>query len=223
MNFESPGSGKREVFLEGEKIEKLKESLKEVALGLRKSGFPVYDNCRIDMNAFRKVVYDDKVVNQHLSTVEDLQNRWKEERQDSRRMDQRPDWRMSGFGRDANSQTDRENKSGEQLEMLKTVIFHKFLGKDFHTLRTSTYDDYRNGVDNLIIEKETGNIVGAFDEVLDSPIGERSEEKKEKIFKRNRDKGGLIRYAFKVVNDGSVRLERSRNLRENYLTASFRR
>jgi hypothetical protein len=54
---------------------------------------------------------------------------------------------------------------GERFEVLKTIVFYKFLNEKFIIVRTSSYDDVQNHVDNLIVEKETGNIVCAFYEV----------------------------------------------------------
>ncbi|MFZ2149585.1 MAG: hypothetical protein WAV15_00275 [Minisyncoccia bacterium] len=81
-------------------------------------------------------------------------------------------------------------KSG-QMEMAVTVLLSQMLGKDFLVVRTAPYDDYENGVDNLIVNRATGEVVGAFDEVHGST---RAEEKKEKILKIAKKGGAEIRY-----------------------------
>jgi len=115
-------------------------------------------------------------------------------------------------------------RAGEKLEMFTTSIFDKFLGKDFFILRSSEYDDIVHGVDNIMIEKETGNPVCAFDEVADE-IGPRFEEKKEKIIEKNLKGGATLEYGVKVSKVGEktkVILTSERNLPVFYLPLSAR-
>lgn len=100
----------------------------------------------------------------------------------------------------------RENKSREkngQMEMAITALLSQKLGKDFIVVRTAPYDDYKNGVDNLILDCVTGEIVGAFDEVHEGGDGRRTEEKKSKIQKVAKKGGAEIRYGLKLV-DGKL-------------------
>ncbi len=60
---------------------------------------------------------------------------------------------------------EKEKNFGELWEKAKTVILNKIIGTEFIVVRASKHDDYENGVDNIIINKETGNVVCAFDEV----------------------------------------------------------
>ena len=102
----------------------------------------------------------------------------------------------------------RENKSREkngQMEMAITVLLSQKLGKDFLVVRTAPYDDYKNGVDNLILDCVTGEIVGAFDGVHEGGDGRRTEEKKSKIQKIAKRGGVEIRYGLKLVDGKLVR------------------
>lgn len=82
---------------------------------------------------------------------------------------------------------------GEELEALTTVIFRKFLGSDFVVVRSSEYDDEINHVDNVILDKVTGNIVGAFDET-EKTSGEKLRDKMEMVMDRNRKGGTSLKY-----------------------------
>jgi hypothetical protein len=94
---------------------------------------------------------------------------------------------------------------GERFEVLKTIIFYKFLHKRFIIVRASFYDDVFNQVDNLIIEKETGNIVCAFDEV--SAISGPRLAKKQERFLRNRTDGATVKYGVLSTRDGLTKGE----------------
>ncbi|OGI67818.1 hypothetical protein A2738_03430 [Candidatus Nomurabacteria bacterium RIFCSPHIGHO2_01_FULL_42_15] len=60
---------------------------------------------------------------------------------------------------------DENKRAGFLLEMLKTSIMHKKMGKQFIVVRSSRYDDGINKVDNVIVDRNTGLTVCAFDEV----------------------------------------------------------
>jgi hypothetical protein len=81
---------------------------------------------------------------------------------------------------------------GERMEVFKTILFHKFIGKNFIIVRSSIYDDFKNKVDNVIINKETGEVVCAFDEVCLKYSSYNP--KKDAILKINREGGAKIKY-----------------------------
>jgi hypothetical protein len=102
----------------------------------------------------------------------------------------------------------RENKSYEkngQMEMAVTALLSQKLGKDFLVVRTAPYDDYKNGVDNLIFDRTTGEVVGAFDEVHEGGTGQRIKEKELKIKKITERGGAKIQYGLKFVDGKFVR------------------
>ncbi len=90
---------------------------------------------------------------------------------------------------------------GPQLEMALTILLHKIIGNRFIVARASTFDDYRNGIDNVIINKETGDVVCAFDEVNDTVGGSRHDKKMEKIKKKALQGGSTIKYGYTYIND----------------------
>lgn len=95
----------------------------------------------------------------------------------------------------------RENKARDkngQMEMAMTLLLSEKLGQDFLVVRTAPFDDYKNGVDNLILDKVTGDIVGAFDEVHEAGTGDRIQKKKEKVKSVAKQGGAEIRYGLKL-------------------------
>jgi len=102
----------------------------------------------------------------------------------------------------------RENKSQEkngQMEMAVTALLAQKLGKNFLVVRTAPYDDYKNGVDNLIFDRMTGEVVGAFDEVHEGGAGQRTKEKELKIKKITEHGGAKIRYGLRFADGKFVR------------------
>lgn len=88
----------------------------------------------------------------------------------------------------------RENKEASkssQAEMIITALLHKILKERFLVVRSSVFDDYKHGMDNLILDKETGAVICAFDEVLEN-LGdkERGASKKIEKIKKAAIKGG---------------------------------
>ena len=76
---------------------------------------------------------------------------------------------------------EKEREKSSQMEMLTNAIFYKILKERFIVVRATTYDDYFSGVDNYLVDKETGDIVCAFDEVHDHAHGDRKDKKWERV------------------------------------------
>lgn len=102
----------------------------------------------------------------------------------------------------------KENKNRDKsgrMEMAVTSLLSQKLGKDFLVVRTAPYDDYKHGVDNLIIDLKTGQVVGAFDEVHENGDLKRTKEKKDKIQTSAKYGGVKIVYGLKLENGKLVR------------------
>ena len=100
----------------------------------------------------------------------------------------------------------KENKSNEkngQMEMAVTLLLSEMLGNDFLVVRTAPTDDY-DGMDNLILDYTTGEVVGAFDEVHEGGDGKRTEFKKEKVQKIADRGGAKVRFGLKL-EDGQLK------------------
>jgi hypothetical protein len=106
----------------------------------------------------------------------------------------------------------KDNKSREknsQMEMAVTLLLSEMLGSDFLVVRTAPIDDYDHGVDTVILDYQTGEVVGAFDEVHQSDNGERLAKKKEKIQTVAKRGGAKVRYGMKLENGNLTRAELS--------------
>lgn len=98
-----------------------------------------------------------------------------------------------------------ERTPSSAAEMALTVMLHRRLKDDFVVARASKYDDYNNGVDQVIIDKASGEILCGFDEVLGHE-GDDGGDKKEAKMKRLAEKGGaVVKYGAKLSDGGLVR------------------
>jgi len=114
---------------------------------------------------------------------------------------------------------DTEKNASNLTEMALTVLLQKFLGEDFIIARSSEYDDYNNGVDQVIIYKPTGEVVCGIDEVI-SKLGEEGSEKKVTKLENIMAKGGAhIKYGAKLENGKLVRAE-LKNIPAFYMSLS---
>lgn len=110
-------------------------------------------------------------------------------------------------------------KSG-QTEMAVTALLHKILKEEFLVVRASAYDDYMHGVDNLILNKHTGEVICAFDEVHeDSTITnrDRKDKKEEKIEKIAKKGGVKARYGLSL-SEGTLSRSKMENTPVFYLS-----
>ena len=177
------------------KIEELTEFLKLLSENLRKENLPVQENCRIDPEKFIGI-YQESEIKKDKEEVLKKEKEWFQE-EDERKIEEK-----------------RRKKEGEQLEMIKTVILNKFLKERYYVLRSTLYDDIFNKVDNVIFDKKTGEVVCAFDEVEDIS-GEKFQEKKEKVLKKNQ-KGVELKYGLEIKNN-QISLKKITNLPIFYL------
>jgi len=93
---------------------------------------------------------------------------------------------------------DREKSPSGLAEMALTVLFDKILRDDFIVVRASEYDDYENGADQLIIDKETGAVICGLDDVLGHVGDDGGEKKAEKIARKMKSGGATIKYGATV-------------------------
>jgi len=87
----------------------------------------------------------------------------------------------------------RSGNHGE-LELLAAAVFSEFMGDRFDVVRSSLFDDFNNEVETILVDRETGNIVCAFDEVGELK-GKKFEDKKNKVLGINKDQlGARLKY-----------------------------
>lgn len=94
----------------------------------------------------------------------------------------------------------REKSLSSKLEMAVSGVFHKVLKSEFLVVRASTYDDYYNGADTIIVNKQTGDIICAIDEFNDQ--GDRSAAKQQKA-KKTDNRGAAIKYGLTFEKDSA--------------------
>jgi hypothetical protein len=164
-------------------VEKLKEYLEAMAEDLNNESVPVDSECRIDTKAFREIYSNDELKRDEIE-VERLKKVYAKEEGLSVE-----EWEKK-----------KMMKDGERLEMLKTAIFHRNLDSDFIVVRASNFDDIKRKVDNVIVNKKTGNVICAFDE--GSPRkGDKYIEKQEEILERDKKGGANLKYGL-TFKDG---------------------
>ncbi len=117
-----------------------------------------------------------------------------------------------------------ESNPASVTEMALTVMLHRFLKDDFVVARASKYDDYNNGVDQVLVDKKSGQVLCGFDEVFgyegDDSDGKREVKKKEIKMKRLAEKGGaFVKYGAKLENGRLVRAS-VKNVPAFYLSLS---
>jgi hypothetical protein len=149
-------------------ITKLEQFLKETADRYRAEGVPLGDDGRIDISQY-KGLYPNVAQDMERDRV----------------------WEQTWFAGLPEEEAREQGRwmEGEQLEMLAYAILSKNLGDQFVVARASRHDDRANKVDTLILDKQTGNLVCAFDEV-GVTSGPRYEEKQALVTNRNLDEGG---------------------------------
>lgn len=105
----------------------------------------------------------------------------------------------------------KEREKNGQMEMFTSVLFHKILKNEFVVMRASAYDDYVNGIDTVMVNKKTGDIVCAFDEVHNHKNSARAEEKSKKTIKKAREGGATLSYGIEIEN-GKMKRKEIKNL-----------
>lgn len=115
---------------------------------------------------------------------------------------------------------DKEMNKSSLAETGITLLLDKALHEDFVVCKSSKYDDYKHGVDNIILDKETGNIVCGFDDVLGHRGDDGGEKKKDKI-RKIMDKGGVsLKQGLSFKDDGSLETKDLHKLPAFYLAIS---
>jgi len=150
-------------------LENIEATLKANSAELRKMGIPVDDESRLQIEGFKNYPRE-TIIKDKIA-----EDRFKE---------------RFGF-------KNRSEQVGEQFEKLKTALLQKTLKEKFIICRTAFFDDVVNGVDNVILDKKSGNVVCALDEVCDLHSA-RYEEKRRKVLDINRIGGARINYGLQL-------------------------
>lgn len=115
---------------------------------------------------------------------------------------------------------DKSKNTSNITEMAITLVLHKFLKENFIVARASKHDDYNYGIDNVIIDKNTGSIICGFDEVIGlDEIHDGSEKKMKKVQNKLEHGGTAIKYGATVI-DGKLVKQSFKNIPTFYLALS---
>ncbi len=76
---------------------------------------------------------------------------------------------------------DKELKDEQLAESAVAIVLHKALGSEYLVMKSSPYDDYVNGIDTIVFNKYTGEVVCVFDEMLGSDVVSAVERYDQKI------------------------------------------
>ena len=160
-----------------ERVPALARFIESATADYRKQGLPIGEDGRIRMEGY-KLLYGESV-------DEDI-------RQEASRIQ-------------GTTEKQKANRDGEMLERLAYALFLKNLGKQFIVARTSHHDDAVNHVDTMLLDKENGNLICAFDEVSD--INDRFYSEKQKtVMDRNTRGGSTVKYALQLKDIGGKKV-----------------
>jgi len=201
--FENNSQEKKDIL---EPVEKLLNFAKDLSTSLNADGLPImipkenFDDCyRIDVKKFSDVYCKEKI-EKDIAAVQEKENTFKElEKINEEKIKEALSYRKSP---DQLLDIDEKMTKGSVFEILKTSLFNKFLKEDFLVLRTSRYDDIKNGVDNMILEKNGKNVICAIDDVTQTKLSTYFEEKKKEILHKNLELNGVkIKYGVYFEKD----------------------
>lgn len=115
---------------------------------------------------------------------------------------------------------DKEKNTSNITEMAISLLLDKFLSDKYIVARASSYDDYKNGADNVLIDKKSGEIVCSMDEIIGHQ-GDDGKEVKEKKIKKIMAKGGTeIKYGARLDNNRKIESATCQNVPAFYLSLS---
>jgi hypothetical protein len=163
-----------------DQVRRMDDYLAEAALRAQEEGLPVRKNFRLEILDFQRI-FPEEEIKRDLSSVDEREKEIAEKENEK------------GKG----------SEVGEHFELFKTALFHKFFDGSFVVVRSSRYDDLFHGVDNVILDRESGDIVCAFDEV--TTVKEPGiTEKREKVTEINSKCGAELKYGLGVNAEGRI-------------------
>ncbi len=202
MNRENFENRKNEYKKDTEKlIEKLLEKMKTMAEKLRENGFPVGDDLRINPSEYKGYYDAKKIENDQEQIEETIKKIFIKESNGEKNIPPT----------ETERKMERLKNAGTQLEILVTLALNEFFEKTegkFITMRTSEYDDIKHGIDTIIFDKETGEIVCAIDEGVLEFSDTRYKEKMDKIIKINERGGAKLEYGISMEKEEIKKMSR---------------
>lgn len=211
-----------------ERYEKLKSVLAEVAgrlnenfkkeMGGGKVGMLLDDECRINAKAFlqgrRQGPYTEAEINDDQARVLDKEtNEFGIDTTNENVIDY---YKTLGAESEeeiiVEHQKEKKRANWHLLEMATPVLLYKFLPKNFVAVKTTAYDDYENGVDNLIVDKSTGEVICTVDDFSALAGSKHDLSKQEKVLNKTKHGGAKLRYGITYDDKGKLVKGPLRNL-----------
>ena len=107
----------------------------------------------------------------------------------------------------------KEKSKGNLAEMAITLLLDKISEGRLLSVRSSKWDDYENGIDNLLLDTKTGAVICGLDEVFDDFGQSANEEKEDKVMTKFNKGGAYARYGLRLDKKRDrVNIERVNNL-----------
>ncbi|MFA5420424.1 MAG: hypothetical protein WC280_00120 [Patescibacteria group bacterium] len=114
----------------------------------------------------------------------------------------------------------KEKKDSNLAEIAITLILHEKLKDRFLVARASKYDDYENGIDHVLLDKETGSVVCGFDQVLGMGKHDGSDKKKDKVQNIIKKGGARLEYGCTINENGELIRKKLTNIPSFFLGIS---
>ena len=157
-------------------LNRINDLLEDEADDLKRRGFPVATDCRLESKQTGLASRSEKTREQKL--ISDLEDRFREKGNDS-----------------------PERKIADLLEIVITLSINKlWFNHRLIAVRTNRYDDIINGVDTLIVDTVTGEPIAAVDEVTEGGMHSKDAAK---IIGRLQS-GVKVKYGFGLEKNGNV-------------------
>lgn len=102
----------------------------------------------------------------------------------------------------------REKNVANLAEISTVILLNKFFGDRFLVARSSTYDDYEYGVDNVLLDKETGAVICGFDQVIGMGQDDGGNKKRDKMEKLLLRGGTKLEYGVALDDNKKIKREK---------------
>jgi len=114
-------------------------------------------------------------------------------------------------------QSDKERNPSNLTEIALTLSLQRLLPDNLMVVRSARYDDYNNGVDQLIVDRDSGLVVCGIDEVINRQGNSGPSKKEEKVTQKMLQGGARVKYGARVEK-GALQLGKLQNIPAFYLS-----
>lgn len=165
--------------------------LEEISEKMNNEYGPLLDKeCRINMDSFfQEEGYAPEKIERDQKSIQERKEYWSgadyEEDEENKQKAMRE------------YEEELEKSQSLLFEKMVNVIFYEIVNEEFLVARTSLHDDQKHGVDHVIVNKETGEIICGVDEVESNNF----KNKESKVKELNEKGGAKIEYGITFESD----------------------